>query len=96
MPFAPGMPSVGHELGRHAVAAAHLARVHQLGALLPGAHVEDRHAVVRALEQVAVAGHHQGPAARFRLPPRVGAEQVVRLQRLAGGHGPVERLEEVA
>jgi hypothetical protein len=85
---------VGHERRRHAVAALDLGRVDDLGALAAGAHVENAHALAGALVEVAVAGHDERAAAGVGLAPRVGAEQVVGLEVLAGGHGPAKGAEE--
>ena len=86
---------VRNELRRHAVAALDLGGVHKLGALLAaGAHVEDLHAVVRALIHVPVAGHHECAAAGLGLEPCERAEQVVGLEGVAVGDDPAEGFEE--
>ena len=57
---------VGHQRGRHAVAAAHLALVDHHRAPLAGRQVQHRAVRPDALEHVAVAGEDQRAAARRR------------------------------
>jgi hypothetical protein len=99
MPFIPGSPSEGDEVGnqfwRDPVARHHLLRPHALGtALAAAAEQQHRNRFGGALEHVAIAREDQCDAPGFLLDARKRSEQIVGLQAVVVVHDPAERLVE--